>query len=339
MKLPRLRIKGQRIWMLTALVILAIVFSFCHIKITKVTIPATAVVGDVVPIKLDLDLSCNSDGSDKLILGVLMPKGWKGTQNLTASYTGSKGNGNFVMTPLSTLAPHGDGKNWPDYMRATFGIAGNLIDDMEWVVMQSDVPFSYANGDKITGSLNLQLKVGADNNPTIVKLAYVVANTTNGFTSDGNVDAGYGATAEYYNEYIGDCFTVTGGTGDLVDFCNPQLTTVSPPKSLDNDLVTLTFNSNVIKTDLTGSDAVYLCATGITNDGRTIIICEQTDKTIMKPTSGGRYEITIWPRAFFGVNDSQTLTNMTYFITDKTGTKKIGYGNTSAPFTYKFKCG
>ncbi|HEU4554745.1 MAG TPA: DUF4961 domain-containing protein [Chitinophaga sp.] len=337
--LPRLRIKGRKIWMPAALLIVAIVFSFCHIKITKVTIPASANVGDVVPIQLDIDVSCNSDGSDKLILGVLMPKGWKGTQNLTATYKSSKGDGSFVMTPLTTLAPHGDGKNWPDYMRATFGIAGNLIDDMEWVVMQSDVPFNYANNDKITGSIFLKLKVAADDNPTIVKLAYVVANTTNGFTSDNFTDAGYGATAEYYNEYIGDCFTVNGGSGDLVDFCNPQLTIISPPKSLDNDLVTITFDSNVISTALTGSSEVYLCATGTTSDGKTITVCEQTDKTKMKPTSAGRYEITMWPRSFFGVSDNQTVVSMTYYITDKTGTKQVGYGNTAAPFTYKFKCG
>jgi hypothetical protein len=337
--LPRLNIKGRKFWMLSALLIVAIVFSFCHIKITKVTIPATAQVGDVVPIKLDLDLSCNSDGSEKLILGVLMPKGWKGGQNMTATYTSSKGNGSFVMTPLTTIAPNSDGKNWPDYMRAFFGIAGNLIDDMEWVAMQSDVSFSYANGDKITGSININVKVGADDNPTIVKLAYVVANTTNGFTSDGFFDSDYGANAEYYNEYIGDCFTVTGGSGDIVDFCNPQLTTVSPPKSLDNDLVTLTFDSNVITTELSGNDEVYLCTTATTNDGQTITICEQTARTRMKSAGGGRYEITIWPRSFFGISDNQTVTNMTYFITDKTGTKQVGYGNTAAPFTYKFKCG
>jgi hypothetical protein len=337
--LPRLNIKGRKIWMLSALLLIGIVFSFCHIKISKVTIPASAKVGEVVPIQLDIDESCNSGGSDRLILGVLMPKGWKGTQNMTATYKSSKGDGSFTMVPLTTLAAHGDGKNWPDYMRATFGIAGNLIDDMEWVVMQSDNPFTYANGDKITGSIFINLKVGADDNPTVVKLAYVVANTTNGFTSDTYFDEGYGPTAEYYNQYVGDCFTVTGGSGDLVDFCNPQLTTISPPKSLDNDLVTISFDSNVTETALSGSDEVYLCATGITNDGQTITICEQTSKTLMKGVGSGRYEITIWPRSFFGISDNQTLTNMTYFITDKTGTKQVGYGNTTAPFTYKFKCG
>jgi hypothetical protein len=336
--LPRLNIKGRRIWMLSALLIVAIVFSFCHIKITKVTIPASANVGDVVPIKLDIDVHCNSGGSDRLVLGVLMPKGWKGSQNLTATYTGGKGSGTFTVMNPATIAPNSNGKNWADYMKATFGIAGNLIDDVEWVVLQSDQPFTYANGDAFTGSISMNLKVGADNNPTIVKLAYCVANTSNGFTSDTYVDDGYGASAEYYNEYVGDCFTVNGGTGDLVDFCNPQLTSIAPPKSLDNDLVTITFDSNVLTTGLTGADSVYLCATGTTTDGQTYTVCEQTSKTVMKPIGTGRYQITIWPRNFFGITQTQTLSGVTYYVTDKTGATQVGYGNTSAPFTFKFKC-
>ena len=334
----RLRIKGKKLWMLCSLVLLAVIFNFCHIQITGVTIPDSAQVGDVVPITLNIDISCNSGGTDNLVLGVLMPKGWKGAQNLTGTYNSSKGSGNMVLTPVATPAPHGNGANWPTYMKSTFGIAGNLIDDMEWVVMQTDVPITYANGDKITGSINLKLKVGADGNPTLVKLAYVVANTTNGFTSDGFTDGGYGATAEYYNEFIGNCFSVTGGTGDLVDFCNPQLTTVTPPKSLDNDFVTLTFNSNVTTTGLSGSSEVYLCATGVTSDGKTVTVCDQSAKTVLKQTSTGIYQITFWPRSFFGISSTQTLTKMTYFLTDKTGNVQVGYGNTAAPFTYTFKC-
>lgn len=334
----RLRLKRKRLWMLTMLVLIAMLFAYCHIKIASVNMPATAKVGDVVPITLNLDISCNSGGTDNLVLGVLMPKGWKGTQNMTATYTSSKGNGNMVLTPTSTAAPHGNGLNWQDYMKTTFGTAGNLIDDVEWVVMQTDLPITYANGDKITGNINIKLKVGADDNPTLVKLAYVVANTTNGFTSDTFIDGGYGATAEYYNEYIGDCFSVTGGTGDLVDFCNPQLTTINPPKSTDNDFVTLTFNSNVTPTGLAGSTEVYLCATGITSDGKTITVCDKTPKTLMKQTGAGVYQITFWPKSFFGVSGAQTVTSMTYYLTNKSGSVQVGYGNTSAAFTYKFKC-
>jgi hypothetical protein len=54
--------------------------------------------------------------------------------------------------------------------------------------------------------------------------------------------------------------------------------------------------------------------------------------------SSGIYQLTFWPRKLFGVTASQTVVSMTYFITDKTGLTKVGYGGTSSPFTYTFKC-
>jgi hypothetical protein len=334
-----LRIKGKRVWLLCALAMIAVVFSYCYIKITNVTIPNTAAVGEVVPITLTIENSCNSGGTANVVLCVLMPKGWKGAENLTGTYTSSKGNGNMVPVSTSTAAPNSNGLNWPDYAKKTFGLAGNLIDDMEWVTIQTDKAITYANGDKINGTINLKLKVGADNNAALVKLAYVVANTTNGFTSDGFQESPYGATAEYYNEYVGNNFSVTGGTGDLIDYVNPQLTTINPPKSLDNDIITLTYNGNIISTGLSGSTAVYLCATATTSDGKTYTVCDKTAKTTLTQTSTGIYQITLWPKSFFGISDGQTLTGMTYYITNQAGTVQVGYGNTAAAFTYKFKCG
>lgn len=339
MKTP-IHIKGKRLWAGCAFILTAIIFTFCHTKITTVEQPEVATVGDVVPITVNIEMSTNSSGNEHMVIGVLLPKGWKGIQNLTGTYTSNKGDGNLIPIPLTNLAAHSNGLNWPNYMMTTFGLAGNLINDMEWVALQTDVSFPFANNDKINGAFHLKLKVGADDNPTMVKLAYVVANTGNGFSSDGFTDAGYGPTAEYYNEFIGSCFSVTGGSGDLVDFCNPQLTSVDPPKSLDNDIITLTYNNNIITTGLAGSPAVYLCATAITNDGKTISVCEQTDKTklVQKPAGGGIYQLTFWPRAFFGVTDAQTIVSITYFLTNADGSIKVGYGNTDAPFTYKFKC-
>lgn len=335
-----IQIKGKNIWIACSLVLLAIVFTFCHTKITSVVQPPTAVVGDVVPITVNLEYSCNSSGTTNVIIAVLMPKGWNGAKNLTGTYVSTKGSGNLVAVPTTTIAPNSNGLNWQTYLMNTFGTAGNLINDVEWVVLQTDQTVSFNNGDAITGAASLKLKVGADGNPTMVKLAYVVANTTNGLTSDTFTDGGYGATAEYWNESIGNCFSVTGGTGDLVDFCNPQLTTIDPPKSLDNDFVTLTYNNNVTPTTLAGKPAVYLCATATLSDGSTVTVCDQSAKTMLKQTAAnsGLYQLTIWPRSYFGVTGTQTVVSLSYYITDSTGTLKVGYGNTSAPFAYKFKC-
>lgn len=329
-----LRIKGKRIWHLGALVILGIVLACCGEIITGVDQPYTATVGSVVPITVHISIpTAGSGGPDYLIFGFLVPKGWKAAENTTITYTSpTLGSGNMVLIPSTTLAKNGGGLNWPDDMRKTFGIGGNLIDDMEWVAYQTDKAFTH-NGSKITGDLNIKIKVGADNNNTLVKLGYVITDSGNGFTSDGN--------GTYYNEKIApSCLQLTGGTGDLIDFCNPQLTTINPPKSLDNDYLTLTFDGNVTNTALTGSDVTYICATAYTSDGQTINICEQTDKTKMIQMPGGsnKYQITFWPRAFFGLSDTQTIVKMDYFITDKTGNVKVGYGNTSSPFGYTFKC-
>ena len=329
-----LRIKGKRIWHLCALVILGIVLACCGETITGIDQPDTATVGSVVPITVHVNIpTAGNGGPDYLIFGFLVPKGWKAAQNTTITYTSpTLGNGSMVLIPNTTLAKNGGGLNWPDDMKKTFGIGGNLIDDMEWVAYQTDKAFTH-NGSTLGGDLNIKIKVGADNNNTLVKLGYVITDSGNGFTSDGN--------GTYYSEKIApSCFQLTGGTGDLIDFCNPQLTTINPPKSLDNDYITLTFDGNVINTALTGSDVTYICATAYTSDGKTINICEQTDKTKMVqiPSGSNKYQITFWPKAFFGLSDTQTIIKMDYFITDKTGNVKVGYGNTSSPFEYTFKC-
>ncbi|MDB5123189.1 MAG: hypothetical protein JWP94_1318 [Mucilaginibacter sp.] len=335
-----LHIKGRNLWILCTLVVLGIALSCCYTIIVSVDQPATAVVGSTVNIVVNVKNSCNSSGTAHFVFGFLAPKGWKTSQNAKITWASTKGNGNMVLIPSTTLAPNSNGLSWPDYMKATFGNVGNLIDDVEWVAYQTDAPINYANGDKITGTVNITFSnIGADGNPTSVKLGYVIANDQNGFTFDGN-DGDSSPTSEYYNELVTSCFQLTGGTGDLVDFCNPQLTTINPPKSLDNDLVTITYNDNVTHTTLAGSTAVYLCATATLSDGSKVNVCSQTAKTMLTQTSAnsGIYQLTFWPKSFFGTTPGQTVVSMTYYITDKAGTVQVGYGNTAAAFTYKFKC-
>ncbi|MBK0380824.1 DUF4961 domain-containing protein [Mucilaginibacter segetis] len=327
-----LHIKGKNLWMICACVVLGVVLACCGEIITGVDQPSTATVGSTIDITVHIDIPTVGDGGpDNLILGILMPKGWKGAQNTTVTYKSPLGDGTMSIVPESSLPKNGGGLTWSAYMKKTFGLAGNLIDDMEWVPFQTDKAYTH-NGTEITGDLHVKLKVGADGNNTLVKLGYVITDTGNGFTSDGN--------GTYYSQLSTPCFEVTGGTGDLVDFCNPQLTIIDPPKSLDNDFVTLTFDGNVVATPLTGNTELYLCATAYTSDNKTIEVCEQTEKTKMAQTSAtsNKYQLTFWPKEFFNVPDGQTIVKMEYFVTDKTGTTKVGYGNTLSPFVYTFKC-
>jgi hypothetical protein len=308
------------------------VLACCGEVITSVDQPATATVGSTINITVHVDIpTVGNGGPDYLILGILVPKGWKAAQNTTISYISPLGNGTMTLVPDASLPKNGNGLTWSAYMKKTFGIGGNLIQDMEWVAYQTDKAYSH-NGSEMKGDLLIKMMVGADGNNTLVKLGYVITDTGNGFVSDGN--------GTYYSELVTPCFALTGASGDVIDFCNPQLTIVDPPKSLDNDFVTLTFDGNVIATPVSGETELYLCATAYTSDGKAITVCEQTAKTLMKQTTAtsNKYQVTFWPRAFFGLQDNQTITRMEYFVTNKANTSKVGYGNTIAPFVYTFKC-
>jgi hypothetical protein len=329
-----LHIKGKNLWRVCACLILGISLACCGEVITGVDQPLTAKVGDIVPITVHISIpTAGNGGPDYLVLGILVPKGWKAAQNTTVTYTSPLGDGTMSLIPDGSLPSKGGGLTWSGYMKRTFGNAGNLIDDMEWVAYQTDKAYIHEGGRTIEGDLHIKMKVAADGNNYSVKLGYVITDTGNGFTSDGN--------GTYYSQKSTDCFEVTGGTGDLIDFCNPQLTVIDPPKSLDNDFITLTFDGNVVDTKLKGEAETYLCATAYTSDGKTITVCEQTAKTLMKQTNATskRYQITFWPRQFFNSTDAQTILKIEYFISNKAGTEKVGYGNTKDPFVYTFKCG
>jgi hypothetical protein len=320
--------------------VFAVVITCCSLQNFSVTQPDTAVVGTNMPVTVNFKFSnIYSSNVENLVFGFLVPKGWAAAQNTTITYTSSAGNGNMVLMPSTTLEPQSNGLTWSAAMLKKFGIGGNLVQDMEWVVYQTDKGYQLSNGENITGQLNISIKVGADKNNTLCKLGYVIAESHDGLHDvDGFIDGGN--TFEYYAETITPCIQLTGGSGDVVDFCNPQLTSINPPKSLDNDFITLNFDGTVTPTALLGASSVYLCATAITNDNKMFTVCDQSAKTMLSQTASGsnKYTITLWPRSYFGIADSETITTMTYYLTDVTGTKKVGYGNTSSPFTYTFKC-
>lgn len=328
-----LHIKGKGLWKFCALTALAIVLACCGEVITSVDQPATTTAGSTMTVTVHLSIPTAADGGpDYLVFGFLVPKGWKAAQNTVVTYSGAQGSGNMTLIPEGTLGKNGNGLTWTAYMKKTFQIGGNLIDDMEWVAYQSDKAYSHSGGLEFKGDITIKTKVAADNNNYLVKLGYTITDTGHGFTSD--------QFGTYYSEVVTPCFEVTGGTGDLIDFCNPQLTTVNPPKSLDNDIITLTFDGTVVNTPLNNAAETYLCATAYTSDGKTISVCEQTDKTkmIQAVPNSKKYQLTFWPKSFFNTTAAQTITKIEYFITDKKGTAKVGYGNTLAPFVYTFKC-
>jgi len=339
----KINIKGNTLWKICALVILAISITCCLVSVTSVVQPTTAIAKQVVPITLNDSISTQIDGGPLVanyVFCFLAPTGWAAAQNMTVTYTSTLGNGSMKLMPANALEPaSGNTLTWPAACAAKFGIGKNLVNDVQWVVYESAQPISIANGITITGQINIKLTVGADGNNTSYFPEYVTCES-----SDGISDDAYWGNGHDYSLNSGPCLVQTGTDGDLHDYCNLQLASINPPKSLDNEFISLTYNNKLdTNTMLKGNTNLYLCVdSAYLSDGTALTnFCVQAEKTqlVQTTSNSGLFALTFWPRSFFNLTSTQTLTKLVYYVTDQTGTKRVGYGgSTTTPFTYKFTC-
>jgi hypothetical protein len=306
--------------------VLLLLIAACSISIDNVVIPASVNGGSILPITLNVTIGTNQTQTSNFMVAVLVPKVWKTAQNATITFTSDITSGDQPMTviPAGTPAPQGGGMDWPTLLDTKIGNGGNLLPDYEWVAFYSNASYSVAANATIKATVSIKIKTSPDN--LYFKLGYCVANSTDGLSS-----------SDRYASAFSGCFQVNG-TGDLIDFCNPQISTVDPRTSLDNDIITLTFDGGVQSTALDNASQVYLCMAGITETGDSLAVCTQTDATKMITLGLNKWQKDIWPRKLFKLTATQHLTGLRYWFTDASGTKKVGYAGGPAPFLYTFKC-
>jgi hypothetical protein len=306
--------------------LLLLIIAACSITIDNVAIPASVSGGSVLPITLNVTITTNQTQTSNFMVAVLVPKVWKTAQNATITFTSDITSGDQAMTliPAGTPAPQGGGMDWPTLLATKIGNGGNLLPDYEWVAFYSNASYSVDANATIKATVSIKIKTSPDN--LLFKLGYCVANSTDGLSS-----------SDRYASTTSGCFQVNG-TGDLIDFCNPQISTVDPRTSLDNDIITLTFDGGVQSTALDNAAQVYLCISGITETGDSLSVCTQTDATKMMTLGLNKWQKDIWPRKLFNLTAAQHLTGLRYWFTDANGNNKVGYANGSSPFLYTFKC-
>ncbi|RFZ94899.1 DUF4961 domain-containing protein [Mucilaginibacter conchicola] len=329
----RLRSSRKSLLRNLTLGMLILLLSNCEFFINSLEQPTSANAGDVITAKLDMNFQTEQGPySKRIVVGVLAPRAWKlgQNQNVKITYTSeNKGSGTLVPIPASVVAAKAkNGENWATRMKNRFGIGPNYIDDMEWVPFWTPANIETTPFENVHAVFSVQIKVGVDGANTSVKLGYVVCNDDDGIGDDD---------IKLSPVKYADCLEVKG-EGDLIDFCNPSLTSLNPTKALDNDYQTISYNNVLIDTQLKGNHDLYLCATAHTSDGKSINVCAQNETSKLMETDPNQFQITFWPRKLFNVEAGQTITSMDYFITNKAGNIKVGYGNTDAPFTIKFAC-
>jgi hypothetical protein len=331
-KLPIDKKSWSWIWKITGTVIIIVIIS-CNLTISSVNQPATAPGGSVVPITLNCTISSNNPQTSALVVGILVPKIWNASGNTTVTFTADQTTGPQPMSviPPNTPSPYGNGLSWQDDMMATIGHAGNLIPEYEWIAFQSNTTYTIAANTTETVTVNIQIKVS--NNNVLFNMAYVLAESTDGLHSTAYSKP----STSYYGTFFPGTPLRINGSGTLLDFVNPQLSTVVPGSSLDNDIITIPFDAIASNNSLSSANQVYLCATGFSN-GDSIKVCEQTDKTKLVSTGQGQWQTDIWPRGFFNLSPTQKLDSMEYYFTDATGAIRVGYGGGATPFSFTFSC-
>lgn len=295
--------------------------------------PSSVKAGEQLEATLHAHVDVAEDRQNvRFVIAVLVPRSWNAAQNMQMSYVSEDfGSGTLVQVPAGVKAPNsGNNLDWSPALKNRFGIGPNLIDDMEWVVFWTKEQYNMKNGDKPKIDAQISIKSGLQNMK--FKVGYFIGSSIDG------LDDYLGGPGAKYKTWFSDCFEVTDGEGDLMDFCNPPQTFVDPYRSTDNDIITLTYDRDILPGPL--AEEIYLCATAELAGGETKTICEATAANRMKAVVGakGRFEMTFWPRQYFGLQEGEVIERLTYYFTDETGNIKVGYANTEEPFVYTFRC-
>ncbi|MFZ4262756.1 DUF4961 domain-containing protein [Sphingobacterium sp. HJSM2_6] len=303
---------------------------YCGLKSLTVTVPKNAQINEVVTFTMHCGAEPRIQSgtyTTQLLAGMMVPKSWNARQSMVLTFTSPKGNGTMRIIPDTETEPV-SGLNWHQAAKKMFGIGPNLVDDMEWIVFRSVQAYTFSNNEDIDFTVKATCNVGAEN--MLVSLGFYVGSSIENLRQEDT---------DYKKFTFSDVFEVMGADGDLIDFVNPQLGTVQPVKSLDNDIITLTFDAGVTNTVLDAESNIYIKVNAYDTEGELISSLNQpNEKTKLTDVGGLRYMIDLWPRGFFDVAKNKQIARLEYYFTDQTGTKVVGYGNTDEPFKFTFRC-
>ena len=303
----------------------------CGLKALTVTVPQQAKAGERVTFVMHSGAEPRIEGSGKyttqLVAGMMVPKSWNARKNAVLTFTSPKGNGTMRLIADSEIEPE-SGLNWHQAAKKMFGIGPNLVDDFEWIIYRSTQSYTFANNEDINFDVKVECHVGNEN--MLVRLGFYVGSSIENLRPNDT---------DYKKFTFSNVLEVIDGEGDLIDFVNPQLGTVQPVKSSDNDIITLSFNSGVSSTVLDGQQDIYLHVSAFDEkDERIATVNIQQDKSKLIKSAGKKFLIDLWPRGYFELSKDQQIARLEYFFTDLSGEKVVGYGNTDEPFKYTFRC-
>lgn len=327
----------SRQWLVGNIVVIVLaIFAITCVTIKKVEYEPTADAGQIAEFKVHVFLDVAEARDDaRLVVGFLAPRSWNGAQNITASYTDSEETGVQTMSliPTGTNPSQGGGLSWPAAIKQRVGIGENVLDDMEWIVFWTDKTYSVSNGQDIDVYVTFQAKTGPEN--LSFKPTFFVNETADGMAEN----------EDFSELFKGDCFAVTNGTGDGIDFCELHFNAVQPLTATKDDFITVGFQGDVGPNDLVdaGVDQVFLSSMAyVRGSGRQIEVRDHTAAQQLKKQFqfGNAYAITLWPASYYSLAAGEEIEKIEYYFTNEDGSIEVKdkVEDVDVDFVYTFKC-
>lgn len=289
----------------------------------------------------------NEDKTDKLIVAFQFPKSWSEAKNAEVTWELWNDLGELrPMEYLATSPKNRPGLSWDQaLLNAVGGRTTNVLDDMQWYAFQAKDSWTIYNNIHLYIKVRVKVKTGSDN--LRAKVGFFVNHADDGLSTD----------EERWKVQWGDCFEVTDGEGEIIDFCEYHFNRVAPGAATQNDILTFEYIGDYYANDLMSeTNDVYLNATAYTDKGNSYTIDEISDKTKMTKASeyGITYNKTLWSEAFFNISSDEIITSISYYFTNSDKSKYVSDydeqnkenaeqninlpGKPIIPFIYNFIC-
>lgn len=298
-------------------------------------------------------IECRTTDSEgvttKFVFAILAPRDWDMANKAVVTYKcdlADDRNQEMSMSviPDTQLPKWGEGRTWVQCLISTYGVGPNVLDDMEWVVYQTDATWNIRNNQDPTYQIFVRTKTGSRN--LKCKLGFFVNHTDDGFS---------GGTDHKKVVFAEECFEVVGGRGMVIDFCNRHFNRVSPLTALQDDYVTISYQADVDPSvennPLADTDDIYLQGKAVTTDGKVYYAPPTGVETRMnmQASLGRTFNLTIWPRGFFKVPSDEQIAYVDYYFSNADGSiivnqsvdDRVQLGSADRddePFNLKFEC-
>lgn len=287
------------------------VFTMC-MTILSVDQPTAVDANETFQITVQVDVEDddqpdNDDTGDPygFVFSILAPRAWAAASITTVRFESTVGN--TAMRLVNPDEIDSDTKTpWNEAFLSKFG-TGENYGEVEWITFIAEENFSAPTG--ATGTVFIETTAGPDN--LITQMGYGISNDIWGL-SDDNFDV-----------FFTDCMTVSNGSGFPQNLCGPRPRQLVEQSTFTlDDLITIVFDASEGDNSLVGASAVYFCATA-TSGSTAFEICEVSDETKFEFLGNDIWELTIWPRSYFGIPEGDPIDFLQVSFTNASGSIEI----------------